>query len=145
MSCSFACAVLLALGLGGHERRRELRVNILQRHAKLLAALQVLGGDDLRRHLGRDAGLVGHIGHERPKPPFRHDVAVLLQALVHLAHGVVVHLHLGGQAPHRGQLIARQVEPRGDEVDEAVFQLKPDGNGAGGIQLEQIPGRYRLA
>lgn len=44
-------------------------------------------------------GLVGHIGHERPEPPLRHDVAVLLQALVHLAHGVVVHLHLGGQAP----------------------------------------------
>ena len=33
MGCSFACAVLVALGLGGHERRRELRVDVLQRHA----------------------------------------------------------------------------------------------------------------
>ena len=67
---------------------------------------------------------------------FGLDVAVLLEAHVHLAHRVVVHLDVRGEAAHGGQLVARLVVPRGDEVDESVLQLQPDGDAALLVYLE---------
>lgn len=78
-----------------------------------------------------------HVEHKCPLAAARLYVAVFLKASVHLADRVVVDVDAGRQAAHRGQLVARRIMPRRDEVDEALLQLQPQGNAAGLIKGEE--------
>lgn len=85
-----------------------------------------------------------HIADKNPLTALRDDVSVLLKAFVHLADRVVIDRDIGGHAAHRRQLVAREIIPGSDEVDETVLELKPNGNAGRFVKLEQV-GRAPLS